>query len=231
MPTHTPWGLSDHSEVVARGIVFYSTPSHGAYHLTANRVQQLPPSIKEEAQKHGFITAKGDAWFEEDCAYSLVVLGFPEHFTEKQLEAAHKSAKNWHPDAWMGLTATPLPLSESRVLRERVFNANVKNLYVGVSAYGSWAEHVPEGMAGVHARLGGRSGTDLAGSNWLVPEAEYQDRHKDPRHEFGFIIDPARHQRVDVEFGPSKQKSATVQKMLAEVALAQNALKAQHAHP
>ncbi len=220
MPTHTPWGPSDHSETVARGIVFYSTSSHGAFHLSPTRVAQLPPSIKAEAQKKGFITPKNDAWFEQDCAYSLVVLSFPEHFNEKQLEAAHKSAKNWFPDAWMGLTATPLPLSESRTLRERVFKANVKDLHVCVSAYGSWAEHVPEGMVGVHARLGGRTGSDLAGSNWLVPEAEYECRDKDPRHEFGFIIDPARHQSVSTEFGPSKQKSATVQKMLAQLASA-----------
>lgn len=218
MSTHTPWGPSQGSTAIARGIVEYTTSSHGGIHLTAARVLQMPPAFQAEAKTHGCITTKGDAWFEEDCHWSMVALSFPEFFDRPgRLASAEKSLKNWHPDAWIGWKGEDLPLSESLVLRERAFNAAAKNSHVCLAAWGDWAEHVPEGMVGIYARLGGRAGTDLVGSSWLVSAAEYQNRNNDPRHEFGFLIDPARHQRVNVEFGASKQKTLTVQKMLAQV--------------
>lgn len=74
----TPWGIADHVEQVAEGITFYSTPSHGGYHLSPERVADVPQRYRDYAAK--WSKGHGDQWYEEDCAALAVVLTFPEHF-------------------------------------------------------------------------------------------------------------------------------------------------------
>lgn len=74
MATSTPWGPSQQVDHVARGIVWYSTASHGGYHLSSRRIAEMP----EEYRNHN--PWAGPGWYEEDCDWAFVVLSFPEIF-------------------------------------------------------------------------------------------------------------------------------------------------------
>jgi len=86
MVVSTPWGKPDGIAEIADGITFYSTPSHGGFHLSADRLAKIDPRARACAAKwsHGF----GESWFEEDCAASAVVLAFPEYFKPLEVERA-----------------------------------------------------------------------------------------------------------------------------------------------
>jgi hypothetical protein len=78
----TPWGTADSRTDVAEGIVSYSTPSHGGYHLSPdrhNRVRHIFPL---------FTTFAGGAWYEEDCDWCLVAFAFPEYFPPQAMKVA-----------------------------------------------------------------------------------------------------------------------------------------------
>ncbi|KKL56124.1 hypothetical protein LCGC14_2248510 [marine sediment metagenome] len=86
----TPWGESDSVEVIAPGIAFYGTPSHGGFHIASNLLGRIRPIWQAYARKWS-----GSAqWYEEDCAAALVVIEFPEHFTDSQIEDA-TSTRKW----------------------------------------------------------------------------------------------------------------------------------------
>lgn len=91
-PTNTPWGKPDTIFVVAPGIVEYSTPSHGGYWLSHERISSMP----EGARK--FVPFAGRGWFEEDCDWSIVVASFPREFTPELVDAAMSAVEGWHKD-------------------------------------------------------------------------------------------------------------------------------------
>jgi hypothetical protein len=73
---NTPWGLSDDAgTVIAPGIIAYTTPSHGGYHLSAERLAAMPAALRALRPFSG-----STGWYEEDCDWAIVVLAFPEHF-------------------------------------------------------------------------------------------------------------------------------------------------------
>jgi hypothetical protein len=73
MATSTPWGHSDSSEKFAPGIIFYSTPSHGGFHLSEKKLKEMPPVLRAIAHPR-------DGWFEEDSSWCAVPLSFPQFF-------------------------------------------------------------------------------------------------------------------------------------------------------
>lgn len=95
-PSNTPWGKPDHIKVKAPGIVWYSTPSHGGFWLSPERVDQLPPALA--AVKPW----AGPGWYEEDCDWSIVALAFPGLFAQ-DLDAARATLKCFHPAAFAAL--------------------------------------------------------------------------------------------------------------------------------
>lgn len=78
----TPWGTADDRHVIAEGIVFYSTPSHGGIRLSDDRLAEMPAELKD------FRPWAGLPWFEEDADCNVVVLAFPEFFTPSQVASA-----------------------------------------------------------------------------------------------------------------------------------------------
>jgi hypothetical protein len=84
----TPWGPAEYMDTLAPGIVFYASNSHGGFHLSPDRLEKIDPRARAFAAKwsHGF----GDAWFEEDCAWSAVAIAFPQYFQPSQVEAAFR---------------------------------------------------------------------------------------------------------------------------------------------
>jgi len=101
MGTATPWGISDHTEKIAKGIISHSTPSHGGYHLSPCRQEQMPAVLRVES-----------GWYEEDCDWCLVAIGFPEYFS-KDREQAIDTMRNWHPERYEHYFSVELKPSES----------------------------------------------------------------------------------------------------------------------
>lgn len=94
--TQTPWGTAQSATQCGRGIVLYSTASHGGFHVSAELLKQMPEYLRI-ADKY----ADGNAgWFEEDCGVALVVISFPERFSMKWRETAIDIMKMVYPDQW-----------------------------------------------------------------------------------------------------------------------------------
>lgn len=85
--TSTPWGPSQQRVLIADGITRHHTASHGGVHLSVDRMLTFR-SIFPLAQLWA-----GSPWFEEDCDAALVELAFPEHFTDRALYNALRSAR------------------------------------------------------------------------------------------------------------------------------------------
>jgi hypothetical protein len=79
--TATPWGNSDHTRRMAKGITFYGTPSHGGIRVTPKAAEGLSAAALAEAEVWG-----NAYWFEEDCTYALVLHEKPELGTPPRLE-------------------------------------------------------------------------------------------------------------------------------------------------
>jgi hypothetical protein len=87
----TPWGPSQQSEQIAPGITYYSTSSHGGYHLSRERMakfREIFPDFKSFA---------GGAWFEEDCDWAIVMLAFADLFPAEIVEQALATARSMAP--------------------------------------------------------------------------------------------------------------------------------------
>ena len=93
---NTPWGKSDHREVLPNGIVSVSTPSHGGYFVPAALNAQIPEYWQQATW--GGQGARG--WYEEDCDWAIVCLFFAEHFPAEAYLHAVQTLKGWQKDAW-----------------------------------------------------------------------------------------------------------------------------------
>lgn len=176
----TPWGKAQSIYPKAEGIVRVITAGHGGYKLDRKR----NAAVHEAWRKAG-------GWYEEDCEWAIVVLTFPQYFTEADIADAKFTAKNWFPEEYTKVTGEAVPTEESLTLRERAAREVHKGKWQTVSAYGSWHKDVPEGKVGVCAKIDGRYGQGES-KYFLVPAEEYE-AFKGP---IGFIVDPERHPEV-----------------------------------
>lgn len=120
---HTPWGVADYAREYAVGIVFYGTPSHGGFKLSAERLVRMHPALRET-----------DGWFEEDCDWAKVAFAFPECFTDEQHEAAIRALKDWCPDEYEAVTGASLAPGDSHIKDERLFHERHAQDWVVISA-------------------------------------------------------------------------------------------------
>ena len=98
----TPWGESQRIEIIAPGIAFHTTVSHGGYYLSSERNKQVQPCWR-----------KRDGWYEEDLEKVIVILTFPEHFTHEVVEHAHTLAKMCYLDKYNRVFRVQLSVDES----------------------------------------------------------------------------------------------------------------------
>ncbi len=97
--SHTPWGPAQDVELVAPGITFVSTASHGGFLLASWRQAIMWQDTPELMAPSDFYPSRsGRAWFEEDVEASRVVLAFPQDFNYAAINAAHDGLKFFHPD-------------------------------------------------------------------------------------------------------------------------------------
>ena len=179
MATSTPWGLSQQSKSYGPGIVSYSCAGHGGFHVSPTLNATMPDYLRYP-----------EGWYEEDCAWALVALAFPDRFTSKDLEHAKDTVRHYEPDIYEQHFGVILEPGESHVKDERAFNEKHKNDLIGVCASGDWKEGVPPGMVQVVAVRGGRGPCDASTparetKTFLVPKADY-----DARGPHGFVVDP-----------------------------------------
>ena len=89
----TPWGLADNKEVIAEGIVNYTTPSHGGIKLSRERQDQMHSALR-----------LADGWYEEDCDWARVAVNFPLYFQrplrdgKTEADAARATLRYWFPE-------------------------------------------------------------------------------------------------------------------------------------
>lgn len=170
----TPWGPGQYVKAIARGVAEVGCAQHGGIRVSrALALRRLRPEILRCA-----IERKDYFWFEEDCAYMLVVLSLPKLFEPKLIEQAVFTAKSYYPDEYTLLTGEPVADEESYVLQKRRFEEETRGRFVGVSAQGDWAKDVPVGMVKVIARRAS-DGEEL---ELFVSSEEYAGRSK-----FGYV--------------------------------------------
>ncbi len=91
-PKATPWGHADIIHPVADGVVFVSTPSHGGYWLSDDRLAKIPNHWRLARYR----PSSDSPWFEEDCDWVLVALTFPGLFPAEAAEPAKRTFDATH---------------------------------------------------------------------------------------------------------------------------------------
>ena len=197
----SPWGRIDRAKKLAEGIVEVSTSSHGGIHLTPELNAAMPDAFRGDG-----------GWYEEDCEWAVVALVYPHAFSQSAHASAHKTVKNWMPDAyetWAGVTLQP---GESRKKDERAFLRSHADDWLVTSAFGSWHESVPSGWVGVYAKPGAAveaPSYDAPTRAFLVGKDEYDTR----LGTFGlFVCDPMKHPPWD----PEKPRDQQVLEILGQ---------------
>lgn len=171
----TPWGTSQSATCYADGIVFYSTASHGGFHLAAEQNALVHAMLRNRA-----------GWYEEDGEWAKVAFSFPSLFTARERKLAERSLRNDEPDAWEIILGVVLLPGESSVKDERQFRLEHADHWVVIS------DDRSEGDADMIRCIASPGGARTAGARreYLVPRAEYEPGR------FGFVIDEDRHERI-----------------------------------
>ena len=106
---NTPWGKADSSEILAPGIISYSTPSHGGIWLAPERQKELDYSKN---------WLKSPAWWEEDCDWSVPYLYFEKDIRayrgrdgtdwaiDGMIEDARVICERFHPEIYKRITGS-----------------------------------------------------------------------------------------------------------------------------
>lgn len=168
----TPWGSAQNATRYGHGIIMVETAGHGGFLLDG----------QANAKVHKAWRNDGGA-YEEDCDWAIVAHSFPALFTDREMELADRSLRQWQPDAYEEVTGVKVKPEESSVLREREFKRKNKGREIVTSAVND--KNHP-GMVLCHAKPDGDR--SAKGRDYHVPSGEY-----DTRSPHGFVIDPTRH--------------------------------------
>ncbi|WP_457578170.1 DUF7007 domain-containing protein [Ensifer adhaerens] len=180
MNCNTPWGQSQGATIYADGIVFHTTSGHGGLKLSAARNAKVHPMLRADG---GF--------YEEDAAWAIVALTFPDLFTTYERKCADRTIRDSWPDAWEAIHGRLLAPGESHEKDRRAFGREHAKDWIVIAALRS--DH-HSGMTEVIATIGGKRDERAAERRFLVPSADYAVRR------FGFVIDETKHVAYD---GPS----------------------------
>jgi hypothetical protein len=130
-------------------------------------------------------------WYEEDEAWAIVAITFPNLFTALERRHAERSIKDSLPDAWEAIFGAILAPGNSREKDRRAFEAEHATDWIVVAAITSEQQ---KGFVECIATSGGQRCAGAEERRFLVPADEYDIGR------FGFVINPDRH---DVYAGPS----------------------------
>ena len=135
MGTSTPWGTSDHSKQITRGIVQYSTPGHGGIRVAPTLHAKMDPRLR----------------LQPDCDWARVALAFPACFSAEEAVAAESSLRGWFPEVWEAFYGRPLLPGESTARDCAVWREAHRDRMLSEAAWGS-GPNVPEGRVGLCAK-------------------------------------------------------------------------------
>ncbi|MDK2759422.1 MAG: hypothetical protein KYX66_22105 [Blastomonas fulva] len=123
------------------------TASHGGIILSDQRQAAMPPALLIDGGS-----------YEEDCDWALPILAFSSEL-ERQgscsagfLQLARDTAKCWHPDRFSAFTGEAVEENASTILRTRKAYIAAIGEFCVTTAWGDWADWVPEGKVGVIGR-------------------------------------------------------------------------------
>ena len=94
--TSTPWGTAQTARHYGQGIIQYSTAGHGGFHVSSGLLRKMDEDMRGDAYAPV-------GWFEEDCAWCMVVLSFPERFTMEMRFAALDTLRSTYPQQFKSL--------------------------------------------------------------------------------------------------------------------------------
>jgi len=177
MATSTPWGQSQYSEKIARGIMNYGTCSHGGVHVSPTKNVLIPEYMRN-----------ADGWYEEDCEWAKVAVVFAEEYSVARggniNEIAEVTLRHWFPDAYEKFFGKKVVKGESVVRDKEIFKEENKNNYIVVSAC-----RQEDGVSCI-ATLGGHRKFDGSEKYFMVPANEYEAGR------YGFVIDLEKHHEI-----------------------------------
>ncbi len=170
---HTPWGTSQVATIYAEGVICHSTAGHGGFHLSAERNCMVHPMLRVPG-----------GYYEEDEAWAIVAITFPNLFTAFERRCAERTLKDSWPDAWEAIFGTVLQPGESVEKDRRAFEREHATDWIVVSAITSSRQ---KGFVECVATLGRKRAPDSEERRFLVPSDDYKVGR------FGFVINPDRH--------------------------------------
>ena len=176
----TPWGVSQGATIYADGVESHFTAGHGGFKLSAERNRRVHPMLRGRG-----------GWYEEDAAWAIVAITFPELFTSFERRCAERTVKDYWPEAFETIFGVALMPGESYQRDRRHFREAHASDWIVTSAITSDHE---DGLVECIATRGGEHGSHVEVRRFFVPSSEYEVGR------FGFVIDPVRHAVYD---GPS----------------------------
>lgn len=185
MGVKTPWGTSQISRKITRGIIFYGTAGHGGFHVSPTLLRKMPSYMQNK-----------DGWYEEDCEWAKVAICFPSFFTEGERKYAKKTLCNYFPAIYEEHYKVTLKPGESSARDTEVFLKEHENDYLVISA--KCSDDYPGFIEG-YATKGGVRENFLClttGKTFLIPEGEYKTRGH------CFVIDPTKHTQIGYKLQP-----------------------------
>jgi hypothetical protein len=174
---HTPWGISQSTTNYAEGIESHTTAGHGGFKLSAARNGQVHPLLRSE-----------NGWYEEDAAWAIVAITYPELFTCFERRCAERTIKDSWPDAFETIFGTVLVPGESYEKDKHAFHGAHATDWIVIAAINSSYQ---QGFVECIATIGGSRSHTAEERRFLVPSADYEVGR------FGFVIDPERHAAYD----------------------------------
>jgi len=159
----TPWGNSDEIIILARGVVWASTPSHGGFLFTSDAANKLlTEQARNGAEVFGDIAnGSGRYAYEEDCKAAIVFYEHPEYGIKLGIKSADnaeafkqsalETISAWDAPYLIARGIAPEPKAYAHYLQnkeeEKLRAEHSPDLIV--SASGDWADWVPKGRTGV----------------------------------------------------------------------------------
>ena len=148
-PSQTPWGAPEAATQLLPGIWEVRTASHGGMMLSDERQAAMPDALRNDRPN-----------YEEDVDWALVVSAFADEFRILRAPLQPAPRRPRPPDGphLASPNATPrtpgevVPVNENPTLRRRAAALAAVGELVTTTAWGSWADWVPDGMVGVLAK-------------------------------------------------------------------------------
>jgi hypothetical protein len=194
----TPWGSAQSVDIIADGIVWVTTASHGGALLDPGRTAAMPAFMA------GKPWCGNSSSYEEDCEWCMPALFFEQEFRafylqrgrtdiEQIITSAKNTLRHWHPEAYEAFYDVTLKPGESHRRDKQQFIIDNKDNWIVAAAWGDWKADVPKGMVGVCARRGAPEIPGAPKERYFLVSATEYSATSSP---FGFVIDLDWHQDI-----------------------------------